>query len=556
MGNSGTEWWRYSVLCQAILTELIESRILPKMEHVRSVQPDPPQSVGSDLGIWIGSPQGFGDTFHNAAEEGLIKRAEVLGNVCNVWLNYAETMTLLKDVAANPSTRIPTMPQPKGALCVVEHTSLTPVYPINLATFRGTVIGNATKRFLQEQGLDIEAHYWVEDLARQYQVLLTAIENLGINSSDVMEALGKPDHEIGYMYTSTILAVKKPHLNTPGVLSSMFPSAVTQFFVRNCMRFGDYHWRSSHYEEVWPRVRNHCLLGIQATLAAAGIEIDRFDIETESISYSDWDEEHSINYETRNLMYFSKLLGDADRVISIVPLGVMNSPTPESSVAAGILRKLKGELRAEEKTVEFYPYGPVRILSTDGSSYYDQVSSGTYTSVDGYVENYAAHSQLDPKDVVNAIKLFFLAPENNSMEISLQTDLNAQLEYFAMVDALTGVQVCLSSVRVTEQLTDVDRAVIKVAFRGLMFLEKALIEQYEKIPEFGRLVRALQAVSGIMNDITRLLLGRASVSGQVYDALLLIVVMVIRIFYAIGLDIQSSQLNVINQTANKQFRRS
>ena len=62
----------------------------------------------------------------------------------------------------------------EGKTAIVEHTSATPIAPPHIGRIHNTVIGDAIVRLLRFGGADVSAHYFVNDMAKQIAITVTA----------------------------------------------------------------------------------------------------------------------------------------------------------------------------------------------------------------------------------------------------------------------------------------------------------------------------------------------------------------------------------------------
>lgn len=76
-----------------------------------------------------------------------------------------------------------------GRTALVEHTSATPIAPPHIGRIHNTVIGDATVRLLRFLGAEVSAHYFVNDMAKQIAITVTACGGAeGIDFHNMLEA--------------------------------------------------------------------------------------------------------------------------------------------------------------------------------------------------------------------------------------------------------------------------------------------------------------------------------------------------------------------------------
>jgi len=91
----------------------------------------------------------------------------------------------------------------KPTKIIVEHTSANPLRPLNIATARNTMLGDAIARLLKARGHIVFRHYYVDDVGRQSAVVAYGYEKLG-----EPKPKAKPDHYFGIVYAITSCIVE------------------------------------------------------------------------------------------------------------------------------------------------------------------------------------------------------------------------------------------------------------------------------------------------------------------------------------------------------------
>lgn len=186
---------------------------------------------------------------------------------------------------------------------VVEHTSITPCYPINLATARSTVIGEQLRRCAAVLGATATARFWYEDRARQRQILRidSRIERL----SD----FGKADHVVGAAYISALQALFGYGREWAGhSLRNMTAAHSAVRLVNTPSRSLD-----RRDDDAITEAYLHTLTRLGAREVAFDFESDLAD---EPVARQS---DPRPRYMARNRIYFSHLLESHDRVLSVVP---------------------------------------------------------------------------------------------------------------------------------------------------------------------------------------------------------------------------------------------
>jgi len=203
---------------------------------------------------------------------------------------------------------------------IVEHTSLLPVYPLNLATFRLSVVGEWFRRALVFLGNDVQAHFWVQDSARQVDLVKAQLRRGSYTSTKT--AFGKGDHTIGLIFAEALLM-------EDGISKRKARKDATRLFplgASGIRRPGYGNWILD------------VIAGWRSTLSTAGVHIDRFDRDAdllESCSYGELlqaagrrpnvrislpttaSKPGNLTYLEWSVIYYCYLLQKADYVVSV-----------------------------------------------------------------------------------------------------------------------------------------------------------------------------------------------------------------------------------------------
>jgi len=130
-------------------------------------------------GVWS-------DSAAEVCRDTLIREVEVDGNYVNVKLDCRRFADKILTSVETLGFQYGFDRRLAGKRVFIEHTSLNPVYPINVATFRSSAIGNAMTHLYERFGADVETHFWVEDKARQISMVVRGLRRLGIAPSDLV----------------------------------------------------------------------------------------------------------------------------------------------------------------------------------------------------------------------------------------------------------------------------------------------------------------------------------------------------------------------------------
>ncbi|NDK36492.1 hypothetical protein [Rhodovulum sulfidophilum] len=203
---------------------------------------------------------------------------------------------------------------------IVEHTSLAPVYPLNLATFRLSVVGEWFRRAFQFLGDNVQTRFWVQDSARQVDLVKSQLRLGGYTSTKT--AFGKGDHTVGLIFAEALLI-------EDGASKRKARTAATRLFP-----LGSSGLRRPEYGNWILDV----IAGWRSTFGTAGIHVDRFDREAdilESIEYEAALEAArnksdnaialptstiapgNMTYLEWSVIYYCFLLQGGDRVVSV-----------------------------------------------------------------------------------------------------------------------------------------------------------------------------------------------------------------------------------------------
>lgn len=326
----------------------------------------------------------------------LIKQYEIIGNYINIILDRDCFFDALwHHISDNHFGFIDSCFTNK--IIAVEHTSITPVYPINLATFRSSVIGNAIKNFLTFLGSHVETHFFVEDMAQQLELLETGIIKTDIDLEN-LEENEKIDHVVGRIFTSAYIA-KKPLSRASDQIRSMFPYSRNISF-------------SNNLNLVKPEKKTICdffLKGIKETLDMTKIMIDFFDYESDyvfNINKLDFkepeiiqmliDKDKKIPYYLRNSAYFSKMSAKYDLFITVIS-------KRQRTVIAETFNSL---VSSQNLQAVFFD----DVLITDyKTSVLDSIREGVFHSVDQYIDTLSKWYSKPKEEICQVLKLKMLS---------------------------------------------------------------------------------------------------------------------------------------------------
>jgi arginyl-tRNA synthetase len=79
---------------------------------------------------------------------------------------------------------------------VIDLSSPNPAHPFHMGTIRSTILGESLSRILESQGWDVKRFCYINDLGKQFSILLLGYQMFGNNK----EPEGKPDAWLGDIY--------------------------------------------------------------------------------------------------------------------------------------------------------------------------------------------------------------------------------------------------------------------------------------------------------------------------------------------------------------------
>ena len=319
-----------------------------------------------------------------------IKKIDLIGNYFNICFNYVEILPIINKVANNETYGI------SDQICckkiIVEHTSITPVYPINLATYRSSVIGNAIDHTYSMLGSEVDSHFFLEDTARQLNLLLRGIKMVDVEWKDS----GKVDHSIGKIFYLAYLENKKINANGETIYR-MFPFANDKI----CLRHNSEDIVCN--QEELTNISKECAKGHAETLRASSINVEFYDLESEIIDtfnksefirgeeIQDLIKNNRLSYSIKNAIYYAMLMRNADRVFSVI------SKRQREVISTSI-----SELKDVNK-IKVVFYGDVVIANSQNLGL-DSIREGCFNSVDQYITEVSTKYNISKELSVASLK--------------------------------------------------------------------------------------------------------------------------------------------------------
>jgi hypothetical protein len=350
----------------------------------------------------------------------IIARVQPEAPYLNIWLD-TELLLRLARLSCRPGRFDGAAASSQHAVRVaIEHTSLTPAYPLNIATFRSSAIGVALEAMKSAGGACVSCYFWVEDEAAQLGMLAAAIRHLQEENSEARDHFpaGKPDHVLGRMLVLARRAVRGGAVS-PASLRAMFPLAdgPGETALDRLVAI-DPFMRESESRDISRALALRCLKGYGITFDLAGMRqptyilgsdevsgdrviramdmLRRFELASPSGPRLDT-EALAPSYLVRNVAWFDWLAERSTEVVIVAPARqreVINR-------AAEVVR----ECADREAAVVTVLFGDV--VNADGDL--DRPSEGRFHSVDGFVATEAARLGWQPVDVAASLRLFLLS---------------------------------------------------------------------------------------------------------------------------------------------------
>ncbi len=304
-----------------------------------------------------------------------------------------------------------------GANMLVEHTSLSPVYPLNVSTFRSSVIGNALVHLYRCFGANVQARFWVEDHSRQLAVVRRGLQSLRMTIADLASVAVKIDHGIGAVFAATLYRVKASDLAGDGArLNRMFPLAGFDPKVSAGCAPGDMQLADTDKDDAMAIARL-CIRGFDDTFASTGIRMDRYDFES---GYQGSEQAMHVlqtlagntrrpnqgrpTYLLRNAVYYSLMLNECTRAVSVVS-------ARQKDVAYASARLAETVHKGSGRSLEIVCFGDVY-----GSNHRnDSIGQGIFTTVDGLLSAHAR--ELGQPEAVVAAGIKFALLRLNSHRV-------------------------------------------------------------------------------------------------------------------------------------------
>lgn len=408
-----------------VIDELIRLNVLPNENLVQNVTYFPPPPY-DEFDCAVRLSKRIEQDVGACGCSKLISQCKVVGNYLNISFHQEELVCVI--VSFINGFTLSDGSRYYGKKVAIEHTSITPVYPINLATYRSSVIGEVIKNLLILAGANVETHFFVEDMARQFELLKKGVASLE-NAEILLEKGDKIDHQIGRIFTTAYVAdckeKDKPQPNAAQKMELMFP-------LSHPVTINSLHESNKYTSKDLCQL---CLEGIKQTLDETGIVMACYDYESENIDggldcslFKNPEEIRTlfinstrIPYYLRNCAYFACLLKNNDlffTVISDRQRAVINDTLDIFSNTSKI-------------NILFFD----DVIVNDGETeVIDSIKEGVFHSVDHYLKSSALLYGREDKYINRALKLKILSTKNNKACCIDDSKANQYNSYFELLD--------------------------------------------------------------------------------------------------------------------------
>ncbi|HID40666.1 MAG TPA: arginine--tRNA ligase, partial [Pyrodictium sp.] len=260
------------------------------------------------------------DTFFKKAtallqQEPVVAEAKRVGGYLNITIDVGYAAKLVFEAVRVEGFEYGRVKTDKPERIVVEHTSANPVHPLHIGHARNASLGDSLARLLRARGHVVQTRFYINDMGRQVAVLAYGYIAAGL---DEPPKNVKPDHWIGLVYaiTHTLLDIEElkkrleqlkreekyeeyrqllRELDELVAAASRLRERDPELFERiaEALKGKDpsqeisklmqvYEYRQDPEKvELVRKVVQLCLQGFRETLSRLGIEIEKWDWESE-----------------------------------------------------------------------------------------------------------------------------------------------------------------------------------------------------------------------------------------------------------------------------------
>lgn len=368
-------------------------------------------------------------TIEDFSTNSLVENLSCVGNYLNLILNNEKLANKVVDVIGGAGNRYGFTLKCADLKIAIEHTSLTPVYPINLSTFRSSIIGNALMHYYKNYGAEVNIHYLIADTARNIGLVLNSSDDLCAQNYS-----GKADHICGALFCSALEKIGK--FSNTELIPQMFPK-----FSKN---------KNSSKTRQFYDVQTYCKFCIDGhieTLSDADIYIDTFDYESDVNKRSGTE---NTSYLSNNAAYYSLLSSSYDSAYSVIS-------SRQKEVISESLQTLDEGSSSKVFPIYFNDtvcrVGDAQLEENELAP--DSIRAAVFHSVDSYIEDVCLKFNISKKNAYNALKLMVLS-HNPASIIVIDYKNYKDIENYILllekingISEMTGTKGCISSKDVT-----------------------------------------------------------------------------------------------------------
>jgi arginyl-tRNA synthetase len=485
-----------------ILDELISLKVLPNWDAVTGVDFFPRR----DASVAIRSAS-LPQNPKNELTSGLIQGVEIIGNYANLRLSVEALGDRVLSSVERAGTKYGFDDRFSGKELIIEHTSINPVYPINVATFRSSVIGNALASLYSSFGATVETHFWVEALSRQLSVVVNGMRSLNMDVDDLRKTPGKNDHTIGAIFAATLYEARdSPLAKQPELIPSMFPLTSFRPVFAESVKLSEDESSDPQFRVKSREICNFCLEGLKQTLSSTDIEIDCYDVETEhldTVNVSEvvnsinqnprlrdllkrvWEQSSEPNYLIRNIAYFLIALRRCSQFVSVVSM----RQKAVLQRAAEITNLLDRSSDKSRLTLVFFG----DVLNQHGKA--DSISAGIFHDIDSRIASDAASLGV-PNHIVSESFKFSLLKCCSTKTCQLDfSSPSLHSDFLGVVKAITTLNHAVQNVRSFGYQDLPHEGEIAIDLLKLVSIFPLIIEDVFKTSSFHALARYIMRLS-------------------------------------------------------------
>lgn len=397
-----------NIIAKRCIELLVSNGVIPSSDLVQNVNYSP--NIGGqvfDLAIRVSKPL-FDTEKEFTFEKSVIKSCIYINQYFNIVYNqdYLFRLLLRNNIEIDLSDII------GDKSLLIEHTSLTPVYPIDLSTYRTTVVGDTLYSILKSCEIDVDNDFFVSDDAHQLE-LTEKIAYKKILTLDSYINCHRKDIYFGKLFIVSLYLKRNMYSDSLiSKLNKLYGGVeITKEDINALINVK----RSEKKEKLTKRQISK--------LVVEGYEkfLNQFDhTQMNYTFYSDISKAHK-QYKSENKAYYRYQLKKHDRVISVV-----------SKRQEDLLKSLEEKF---EGRVSLRFVNDIEIINDKGEHLENKPSKLQHIIVDRYFDRVLKHyPDVERGTLLKAFKLFILSkryvdkiivPEDGNIDLS---------EFFKILD--------------------------------------------------------------------------------------------------------------------------